>query len=244
MDILSQLKRFEERASKQLLLIPVVALVSIGCVETVVLSPTIQPDVFLDHKLPFSTAVICDPDLLNFVEQAQSRGATESVISYQIEIGETLCDTLTRSVRVAYDSAVRRGRDPRIGEFDRVLRFALDSSGLDIELQDDDGAGVKSRVTHTLCVSVEAYDRELRLLSRSALTGTGIASGDGIATRHVVREAAEGALQRIADGFAKLLDAGLAEPQPPAPTKRAAPSGVERPAPASPRRWDLYPYDP
>ena len=65
-----------------------------------------------------------------------------------------------------------------------------------------------------------------------------------MATRDVVREAAEAALQRIADGFAKLLDAGLAEPQPPAPTKRAAPSGVERPAPASPRRWDLYPYEP
>jgi hypothetical protein len=244
MNIFSQLKRCEDRASKQLLLIPIVALVSIGCVETVVLSPTIQPNVFLDHKLPFSTAVVCDPDLLNFVEQAHPRGATESVLSYQIEIGETLCATLTRSVRVVYDSAVRRGRDPRMGEFDRVLKFTLHNSDLDIELQNNDGAEVTSRVTHTLSVSVEAYDRELRLLSRSALTGTGIVSADGIATRDVVKEAAEAALQRIADGFAKLLDAGLAEPEPPAPTKRAAPSGVERPAPASPRRWDLYPYDP
>ena len=244
MDIFSQLKRCEGRASKQLLLVPVVALVSIGCVETVVLRPIIQPNVSMDHKLPFSAAVVCDPDLLNFVERADALGATDSTIAYQIEIGETICATLVRSVRIAYDSAVRRGRDPRIGEFDRVLKFSLHHSNLDIELQDNDGTGVRSRVTHTLSVSIEAYDRELRLLTRSALTGTGIVSGEGIATRDVVKEAAETALQRIADGFAEMLDAGLAEPQPPAPTKRAAPSGVERQAPASQRRWDLYPYDP
>ena len=199
--------------TKHRLLAAALACAALGCVQTVTLDPLIQPNAFVSHKQPLAAAVVCSPGLASFVEQANPSTRSGAMISYEIpSMGETLCDTLTRSVGVYYDTVTRPEHQPRRGEFDRLVKFDLQNSDLDIQVQDNGWAGTTQRVTYTVSISIEGYDERMSLINRSVITGNGIISRRGSPTRDVVRDAVELALQQLADNASNLLLAGLAEP--------------------------------
>ncbi len=198
---------------KHRLLAAACALAAAGCVQTVAVNPLIQPNTFVSQKQPHSVAVVCSPGLESFVEQANPSTQSGALISYEIPgLGETLCATLTRSVGVYYDTVTRPDSEPQRGQFDRIVRFDLQNSDLDIQVQDNGWAGTTNRVTYTVSVSIESYDQRMSLVNRSVITGNGILSRRGSSTQEVVKDAVEMAVQQLADNASNLLVAGLAEP--------------------------------
>ncbi len=199
---------------KHRLLAAACALAAAGCVQTVAVNPLIQPNTFVSQKQPHSVAVVCSPGLESFVEQANPSTQSGALISYEIPgLGETLCATLTRSVGVYYDTVTRPDSEPQRGQFDRIVRFDLQNSDLDIQVQDNGWAGTTNRVTYTVSVSIESYDQRMSLVNRSVITGNGILSRRGSSTQEVVKDAVEMAVQQLADNASNLLVAGLAEPR-------------------------------
>jgi len=199
---------------KHRLLAAACALAAAGCVQTVALNPLIQPNAFVSHKQPQSVAVVCSPGLESFVEQANPSTQSGAMVTYEIPgLGETLCDTLTRSVAVNYHSVTRPDSNPQRGQFDRIVKFDLQNSDLDIQVQDNGWSGTTNRVTYTVSVSIEGYDHDMSLVNRSVITGNGILSRRGSSTQDVVKDAVEMALQQLADNASNLLVAGLAEPR-------------------------------
>ena len=210
--------------TKHRLLAAALACAALACVQTVALNPLIQPSALVAHKQPLLAAVVCSPDLTGFVEQAKPSARSGATIRYRIpSMGETLCDALTRSVGSYYDTVTRPEHAPARGEFDRIVKFDLHASDLDIQEQDDGWAGTTQRVAYRVSVSIEGYDEHLSLINRSLVTGNGLVTRRGSPLQAVVRDAVEMAVQELADNASNLLIAGLAEPH------------RDR-APASPRR--------
>jgi hypothetical protein len=199
---------------KHRLLAAALACSALACVQTVALNPLLQPNASVSHKQPLAVAVVCSPRLAGFGEQASPSTQKGGLITYEIpELGETLCDTLTRSVGVYYDTVVRPDHGPRQGDYDRTVKFDLQNSDLDIQVEDNGWSGTTNRVTYTVSVSIEGHDRAGALVNRSVITGIGILSRRGSSTRDVVRDAVEMAVQQLADNASSLLVAGLAEPR-------------------------------
>ena len=49
----------------------------------------------------------------------------------------------------------RPSSSPQRGQFDRIVKFDLQNSDLDIQVQDNGWAGTTNRVTYTVSVSIE-----------------------------------------------------------------------------------------
>ena len=181
-------------------LAPILAAVCLaGCMRSVELSQSIQPSVSLPDKLSERAGVVCTDGLLTHVE----RGG-----AYKLELGEPLCAALVRSVEATYRSAQRTTRPPYKGEFPRVIRFDLASSTLGVERM---GGGVV-RVTCSISVVVQRIGRDLKPISSQAALGNALVERKDKADV-LVREAAEAALQQVADNASTLLVAGLGEPR-------------------------------
>ena len=187
----------------------VIAITLPGCVEHVALNPWLQPAAQVDEKLPLHAAVVCSPKLLGLQEQAQA--GNESPVTYQVPIGETLCDTLGRSVAVYYQAVTRQRSRPARGDFDRVLVFDVKDSDLEVVVHDGGFGRRSNQATYRVSVSIDAFDGRMRRVNRTVVTGYGTRSRGGATGKQVVREAMQTAVQQILDHTAKLLIAGLAE---------------------------------
>lgn len=206
------------------------ALLCTGCVKTIVLNSMIQPNGFIADKSSDGAGVVCSQGLLSHTEQTNPSTQVGSAITYEFALGEPLCAALVRSVEVSYRTATRT-QSPSRGQFGRLVKFDLQSTAFDIQLTDNGWGGITSRVSFTVSVAVEGYGPDMRLLNRSVLSGTSIVTRRGVDTDKVVKEAAEAALQQLADNTSNALVAGLAEPRPPRDAWGSR-SGV----PASPQR--------
>jgi hypothetical protein len=170
-----------------------------ACVTTVELRSTIGPAGVGSEKSPEAAGVVCSPGLLAHVEQAQF---------YSFELGEPLCRALTKSVESSYRSA-RRVEKPYEGQFGRVIQFYLASSSLAVRHLPDGS----TRAVYSVGVAVESRGRDLRPETRKLVTGIGNVTRSDSSTAEVVKEAAEAALQRVADDTSRLLVAGLDGPR-------------------------------
>ena len=175
------------------------ALCLAGCLRSVEVSHSIQPTISLPDKLSEKAGVVCSDELLSRVE----RGG-----AYKIELGEPLCAALVRSVESTYRSAQRAVRPPYKGEFGRVIRFDLQSASLGVEHV---GGGVV-RVTCSISVVVQRFGRDMKPVSSQAAIGNALVERSDRADV-LVREAAEAAMQQVADNASTLLVAGLGEPR-------------------------------
>jgi hypothetical protein len=177
-----------------------------ACMKTVDVSHDIQPSRPNPSKSSEKAGVVCSERLLAGVARASQ---------YRLELGEPLCNALLRTVEGSYRSA-QRATKPYAGEFGRVVQFDLQSRSLDIQRRGDGS----TRVACSITVVVERYGRDLKRTSRQAVSGNGFVERRD-ATDAIVREAAETALQQVADNASSLLVAGLDGPRvqasPPSP---------------------------
>lgn len=170
-----------------------------ACMTTVELRSTIVPAAAASQKSSEAAGVVCTPGLLSHVEHASF---------YAFELGEPLCSALTKSVLGSYRSA-QRVEKPIEGQFGRVIEFYLASSSLSVKHLSNGS----TRVVYSLGVAVESRGRDLRPKTRKLVTGIGNVTRSDSSTGDIVREAAEAALQEVADGTSRLLVAGLEGPR-------------------------------
>jgi hypothetical protein len=185
-----------------------------ACMTTVELRSTIAPAAPGSQKSSEAAGVVCSPGLLAHVEHAQF---------YAFELGEPLCSALTKSVESSYRSA-QRVEQPVEGQFGRVIEFYLASSALSVRHLRDGS----TRVIYSVGVAVESRGRDLRPKTRKLVTGMGDVTRNDSSTAEVVREAAEAALQEVANGTSSLLVAGLEGPRLHAPPGEAVPASPAR----------------
>jgi len=194
------------------------ALLCTACVTTVELRSTIAPSDVPADKSSDAAAVVCAADLLAHVERAQG---------YEFALGEPLCSALQRSVESTYRSGERVAA-PYKGQFARVVRFYLTSSSLGLRSLPDGSL----RASYSVGVAVETCGRDLKPTIRKLVTGTGIVARSDATGSELVKEAAEAALQQVADNASHLLVAGLDGPRVrgsrSAPAEPALPAAPER----------------
>jgi hypothetical protein len=174
-------------------------LVGSACVQTVELSSAIKPARSDAGKSSEAAGVVCTPGLLAYRERARL---------YAFELGEPLCGALVKSVESTYRSA-KRAEKPYKGQFGRVIQFYLHSSSLDVRRQPDGSV----RVAYSLGVAVETCGRDLQPSARKLVTGNAVVTRRDTRTAEVVKEAAEAALQQVADNTSRLLVAGIDGPR-------------------------------
>jgi len=184
-----------------------------ACMTTVQLRP-LAPAAPGSPKSSEAAGVVCSPGLLAHVEHADF---------YAFDLGEPLCSTLTKCVEDSYRSA-RRVDKPIEGQFGRVIEFYLASSSLSVRRLPDGS----TRVIYSVGVAVESLGRDLRPTTRKLVTGMGNVTRSDSRTEDVVREAAEAALQEVANGASSLLVAGLEGPRLHAPQAEAVPASPTR----------------
>jgi predicted Zn-dependent protease len=184
-----------------------VATLSMACVQTVEVSRMIQPSRSNPERSSEKAGVVCRENLLDHVV----RGSYYER-SYELRLGEPLCNALLHSVEGTYRSA-QRSANPYKGEYGRVVKFDVLSSTLDVQKKD----GV-TRVACSISVVVERFGRDLQRQSSQGVIGNGFVERRD-ATDVVVREAVEAALQQVADNASILLVAGIDGPRvtPPPP---------------------------
>jgi len=185
-----------------------------ACVRTVELSSAIEPARSGVGRSTEAAGVVCTPGLLSYREKADF---------YAFELGEPLCSALLRSVEASYRSAQRADK-PYKGQFGRVIQFYLHRSALDVRSLPDGSV----RVSYSVGVAVETCGRDLQPRARKLVTGNAVVTRRDANPSDVVKEAAEAALQQVADDTLRLLVAGLDGP-------RVAPAPQE-PVPAAPAR--------
>ena len=181
-----------------------------ACVRTVELSSAIAPAPSGVGKSSEAAGVVCTPGLLSYREKSGF---------YAFELGEPLCGALVRSVEASYRSAQRADK-PYKGQYGRVIQFYLHRSALDVRSMPDGAV----RVSYSIGVAVESCGRDLQPRARKLVTGNAVITRRDTRTADVVKEAAEAAVQQVADDTTRLLVAGLDGPR------------VEDPVPAAPEK--------
>lgn len=180
-----------------------------ACVKTVELRETIAPAASSAGRSSEAAGVVCEPGLLTYVERASF---------HKFALGEPLCSALTRSVEQAYRSA-QRSEAPYKGQYSRVIRFYLHSSALDVRRMPDGAI----RAAYNVGVAVETCGRDLAPQARKLVTGNAVVTRKDEGSGAIVEEAAEAALQQVADNTARLLSAGIDGPR----VREAVPAAPE-----------------
>ena len=181
-----------------------------ACVKTVELNSAIAPAPGGAGRSSEAAGVVCTPGLLAYVERADF---------HKFALGEPLCGALTRSVERSYRSA-QRSETPYKGQYGRVIRFYLHSSALDVRRMPDGAI----RAAYSVGVAVETCGRDLTPQARKLVTGNAVVTRSDEGSGEVVKEAAEAALQQVADNTSRLLLAGLDGPR----VREAVPAAPER----------------
>ena len=188
----------------------VAVLLCTACDQTVELSSAIEPARTDTGKSTEAAGGVCSPGLLAYRERAHY---------YAFELGEPLCNTLVKSVEGTYRSAQRADK-PYKGQYGRVIQFYLHSSSLDVRPLPDGSV----RVAYSVGVAVESCGRDLQPKGRKLVTGNAVVTRRDTRTAEIVKEAAEAALQQLADNTSRLLVAGIDGPR----IRESVPAAPER----------------
>ena len=197
---------------KKILLL-IFCILIVGCAHRVALSPNIRPNAMIANKLPSTVAVVVSDELLNYVEHARPSSWSGSAHTYNFEMGKSLCDALTRSVETAYENVMVAKTNPQAGEFDRIIKFALQNSNMDVYFQDGFLTST-GRANYSISIVMEAYNgKDIRMLKRSVVNGSGFSSrqSDPFSADKHFAQAIEAGLQQVSDNVANLLISGFAE---------------------------------
>jgi hypothetical protein len=197
------------------LLIIILLFLICACTHHVVLSPAITPNAFVSEKFPHSAAIVFLNELKDYIQHAKPSSYSGSAHTYVFEIGESLCSALTRSVEAAYQNALEPKTNPAKGEYDRIIKFSLQNSDMDVYF-DNGFLSRTGRAKYSISIVIEAYDgRNLDLIKKSVVNGNGFSTREtnAFSASKKFAIAVENGIQQIADNVANLLISGYAEPK-------------------------------
>jgi len=186
-----------------------------GCVHRIALSPTINPNAFISEKLPYLAGVVFSGELRVYVQHARPSSFTGSAHTYNFEIGDSICAALTRSVETAYHNVIEVKINPARGEYDRIIKFSLQNSDMDIFF-DEGFFSHTGRAKYSISIAIEAYDgKELKLLKKTVVSGNGFSSREtsAFSASKKFAIAIENGIQQVCDNVANLLISEFAEPK-------------------------------
>jgi hypothetical protein len=195
---------------------PILILLVSGCAHSIAISPTLTPAAMVADKRDKTVGVIFAPDIAAYVESASPSSWAGSAHSYTITIGPAICACLLKSVEASYISVVCVEQPPSAGQFDRVLKFAMQNSSMDVYFQDGFLTS-NAKSTYAVSVIMEAYDgATMTLLGRTSVSGSGFGSRatDAFSADKSFALTAENGVQQVCDGVANMLISGFAEPKP------------------------------
>ncbi|MDP3182462.1 MAG: hypothetical protein Q8M54_06545 [Desulfobaccales bacterium] len=184
-----------------------------GCAHQVTLNPTISPSSFTVKKYPYRVAVVFSPDMLELVVHATPTSFIGGGHVYDFQMGDSLCQALLRSADAAYNEVVQADLDLKEGEFDRIIKYSLANSNLNIEFT---GAftWVTAKGNYSLSVLMEAFDgQNLSLIQKAPINGSGFVSqhGNEFTSDKIFAKAIEQGIQQVSDNAANLLASGFGE---------------------------------
>jgi hypothetical protein len=142
--------------------------------------------------------------------------------SYTVDFRDAVVKALMGSVEASYQNVFIVNVPPVEGQYDRVIRFALQySSKPDLKLADG------ARASYTMTISMEAFDgKNMKLVQRTSISGYGMhtsplprffasANDLKLAGSEALTKSIDGAIQQLSDSAANLLIGGFAEPESP-----------------------------
>jgi hypothetical protein len=200
------------KVSASLFLI-VVGLGLVGCSHQIKLSPTLTPNALSSDPIQKSTAVYFTPDVVAYAEKTNPSSFSGSAHTYNVDIGASLTACLEKAVDVVYEPVVVVDEPPSAGEYDRVIKFSMQNSDLDVSFQEGFlSSNAKSQ--YTVSVTIEAYDGEsMEVFGKSSVTGNSFGSENAGAfnASEAFRQTVETGVQQTCDSVASLLVGGFAE---------------------------------
>jgi hypothetical protein len=167
------------------------------------------------RKISLKAAVIFSPLLKTYVESTRPSSFAGSAHEYKFEIGPALCIALRRSVETVYQTVIEIDTVSGVGQYDRVIRFSLQNSNIDVYFQSGYFT-TTGRAQCMLAVSMEAYDgKNMELIGKTTVSGSGFSSRitNAFTADEAFAKAIEMAIQQISDNVANLLISGFAEPK-------------------------------
>lgn len=194
----------------------IVLLIVSGCAHTIAISSSIQPDAFAANKLPYTVAVVFSNEMKSYVEHARPSSWAGSAHTYDFEMGKQLCAALFRAVQVAYENPVEPSANPQQGEYDRIIKFALQNSNIDVYFQEG-FLSSSARANYSISVTIEAYEgKSMKLIQKSTVNGSGFSArggSDAFSADKQFAQAVEAGVKQVCDNVANLLISGFAEPK-------------------------------
>ena len=185
-----------------------------GCEHKVTLAPTISPSSFIAKKYPYKVAVVFSPEMQNLVVHAKPTNPIGPGFGhvYDYQVGNSLCQALLNSADTAYNQVLQADLDLKEGEFDKVIKFTLVNSNLNIEF-----VGLvlpTAKGSYSLSLLMEAFNgQNLNLLQKAPISGNGFVSqqADEFAAEKLFSTAVEQGIQQVSDNAANLLASGFGE---------------------------------
>lgn len=187
-----------------------------GCTQNVTIRPDIFPSAFIAEKHSYSVGVVFSNDMLTHVLHVKPSTYVGSAYSYNFELGTQLKNALYRTVESAYENPTLTNIIPSSGEYDRIIKFSLQSSVMDLQFETG-FMSTSGRSTYAITVSMEAYDGStMKLLKKSSFNGNGFMSQNNIKMGSAGKQfktSIESAIQQLADTIANVLISGFGEPK-------------------------------
>ncbi len=186
-----------------------------GCIHFRAIRTDLTPTAAATAKYPTSLAVYFSPQLEQLTRVAKPETSTGGRHTYNYIMGPAVQAALTRSIQAAYANYAVVQVLPRIGEFDRIISFDLQTSKVIVEFIPG-YLRQEAKSTAEVQVIMEIIDgASLRTIKKLPVHGKGSsirdASGfNAYASRHFTL-AMEEAIKQLAEITSNLLFSGTAE---------------------------------
>jgi hypothetical protein len=201
---------------KLLLLSVIIVTLTMGCAHTIAINSLIQPDAFIAKKFPYTVAVVFPNDMKAYIEHARPSSFSGSANTYNFEMGKQLCDAIFRAVQIAYENPVEPKTNPQQGEYDRIIKFGIVKSNIDVYFQSGYFSST-ARANYAISITIETYDgKTMKLIRKSTVNGSGFSARDNSDVFYAEKQfakAIEDGVKQVCDNIASLLISGFAEPK-------------------------------
>lgn len=200
---------------KPLLLLTIWAVICAGCFHVKEIRTNITPAVTASKKYSATTAVHFSPPLGQFVKVTNPDTIYGRRHIYNYNMGPALQAALLKCVESAYSNVSVVKILPRLGEFERVISFDLQSSKIIVEFVPG-YLNQEAKSTAELYVTMDIIDGStLKTFQRLTVHGTGFSTEDASGFKAYDAKhfslAMEDAIQQLAEITTNLLFSGVAE---------------------------------
>jgi hypothetical protein len=207
--------RKETIMRKIIILLTMWVVIFAGCFHVEEIPTNIAPAVKVTKKYPAKMAVHFSPPLGQFVKVTRPETMYGSRHIYNYNMGPALQAALLKCVESAYSNVSVVNILPRLGEFERVISFDLQSSKIIVEFVPG-YLNQEAKSTAELYITMDIIDgSSLKTFQRLTIHGTGFSTEDASGFKAYDPKhfslAMEDAIQQLAEITTNLLFSGVAE---------------------------------